>query len=128
MDCFKTLHQEEEEMNNLLNLDDLLSEPETLDKPAQTEKATKGIKKKTGFRMYGKNFILTFPQCSISKELAVERLEQKWKDEMKGYVVCEEQHKDGTPHLHVYLSFHERKQFKKSIASILSVVSMEIIR
>ena len=112
MDTFKTLHQEEEEMNNILNLDDF-SEPETLDKPAQTEKATKGIKKKaSGFRMNGKNFILTFPQCSEKKEVAAERLEQKWKDEMKGYIVCEEQHKDGTPHLHVYLSFHARKNFK----------------
>lgn len=59
--------------------------------------------------MNGKNFILTFPQCSEKKEVAAERLEQKWKDEMKGYIVCEEQHKDGTPHLHVYLSFHARK-------------------
>ena len=38
----------------------------------------------------------------------MERLEQKWKDDLKGYIVCEEQHKDGTPHLHVYLQFHDR--------------------
>ena len=31
---------------------------------------------------------------------------------MKGYIVCEEKHKDGTPHLHVFLTFHTRKNFK----------------
>lgn len=119
MDTFKTLNQElieeEAEMQNLLCLDDPLSEAETLDKPAQTEKPkSKGAAKEKGgdFRMYGMNYILTFPQCDTKKETAVERLEQKWKDDLQGYIVCEEQHKDGTPHLHVFLRFKKRKQFK----------------
>lgn len=92
-------------MQNLLCLEDPLSEAETLDKPAQTEKPkTQGSK----FRLYGKNYILTFPQCDTKKELAVERLEQKWKDDLVGYIVCEEAHADGTPHLHVFLQFSTR--------------------
>jgi len=120
MDTFKTLNQdlieEEAEMQNLLCLDDPLSEAETLDKPAQTEKPkSKGAAKKkatSGFRSNGMNFIVTFPQCDTKKEVAAERLEQKWKEELKGYIVCEEQHKDGTPHLHVFLQFSKRKNFK----------------
>lgn len=112
MDTFPTLNQqlieEEAENQRLLCLEDPLSEAETLDKPAQTEKP----KSKGSFRMTGKNYILTFPQCATTKEVAVERLEQKWKDELQGYVVCEEQHKDGTPHLHVFLQFHQKKNFK----------------
>lgn len=120
MDTFKTLNQEliqeEAEMQSLLCLDDPLSEPETLDKPAQTEKAkTQGSdnKKPKRFRMQGKNFILTFPQCDTTKEVACERLESKWKDDMKGYVVCEEKHEDGSPHLHVFLQFKEKKNVCK---------------
>ena len=111
MDTFKALHQElieeEAEMQSLLCVDDLLSEAETLDKPAQTEKpkSKRSDKKKdSGFRMYGKNYILTFPQNATKKEVAAQRIEEHFKDEMKGYIVCEEQHKDGTPHLHVVLS------------------------
>lgn len=65
-----------------------------------------------GFRMAGKNFTITFPQCDVKKEIAVERIEQKFASELKGYLVCEEDHKDGTPHLHVFLQFHKRKNFK----------------
>lgn len=105
-------------MQNLLCLDDPLTpEQETLDKPAQTEKpVSQGADKKKarGFRSNGMNFILTFPQCDTTKEVAVERLEQKWKEELKGYIVCEEKHKDGTPHLHVFLQFQKRKNFKDS--------------
>jgi len=113
MDTFKTLNQdlleEEAEMQSLLCLDDPLSEAETLDKPAQTEKPKS---KGAAFRSNGMNFILTFPQCDTKKEVAIANLEQKWKDELKGYIVCEEQHKDGTPHLHVFLQFSKRKNFK----------------
>lgn len=69
-------------------------------------------KKPKAFRMNAKQFILTFPQCDTKKEVAVERLQQKWKDELKGYIVCEEQHKDGTPHLHVFLLFNKKKNVK----------------
>ena len=84
-------------------------EPETLDKPAQTET----VKNTKGFRIDGKNFILTFPQCVVKKEVAIQRIENKFQQELKGYIVCEEAHADGTPHLHVFLSFHKRRNIRQ---------------
>jgi len=81
---------------------------------ADDETLPKAQEKKKSFRMSAKQFILTFPQCDVKKEVAVERLQQKWKEELKGYIVCEEAHKDGTPHLHVFLLFNQRKNFKAS--------------
>lgn len=99
------------ENDELLCLEGPLSpEDETLERP-RTEKPKS---EKKGFRMNGKNFTITFPQCSTKKEVAVERIEQKYGSELKGYLVCEEDHKDGTPHLHAYLAFHKAKNFKSS--------------
>lgn len=125
METFKTPAQEdlpelvEEEPRSVLeDIDDLLmcleeplSPEETVVAPAAPKEKPK--KKSKGFRLYAKQYILTFPQCDVKKEIAAERIEQEFKDSLKGYIVCEEDHKDGTPHLHVYLQFHERKQFKK---------------
>lgn len=103
------LFEEESQAQALLCLEEPLSdEAETLEAP--TEKP----KKEKRFRLQGKNYILTFPQCDVKKEVAVERLEQKWKDDLKGYIVCEEAHKDGTPHLHVFLQFREKQSFCKT--------------
>jgi len=49
---------------------------------------------------------------SVKKEEAVRRIEQKWEAELEGYLVTEEDHKDGTPHLHAFLQFRKRKNFK----------------
>jgi len=105
------MYSPEEELDaaGLLCLEGPVSdEDETLEKP----KAPTENPKKTQFRRNGRNFILTFPQCDTKKEIAAQRIEHRYQAEMKGYIVCEEQHKDGTPHLHVYLSFHARKNFK----------------
>ena len=90
----------------------LTPEDETIGAPAPKEDEDKPPKKR--FRMQGKNYILTFPQCSVKKEVAAARVEQKFARELKGYIVCEEAHKDGTPHLHVYLSFQKKKHFCKA--------------
>ena len=95
------------ENDELLCLEGPLSpEDETLERP-RTEKP----KSEKRFRLQGKNFTITFPQCDVKKEVAVERIEQKYGSDLKGYLVCEEDHKDGTPHLHVYLSFHQKRTF-----------------
>lgn len=104
MDTFPTPNQEP-----LLCLEPMPSdEDETLDKPAQTERP----KKKTKFRMQGKNFTITFPQCDVPRTTAVERICAKYGDELQGYIVCEELHKDGTPHLHAFLQFKEKQHFR----------------
>lgn len=108
METFPTPHQELAEPRHPgsdVEDDDLMC----MEKPLSPLK-----EKQKRFRLQGKNYILTFPQCSVTKEVAVERLEQKWKEELKGYIVCEEEHKDGTPHLHLFLQFNEKKTFCKT--------------
>jgi len=108
---YQEMYSPEEELDaaGLLCLEGPVSdEDETLEKP----KAPTENPKKTQFRRNGRNFILTFPQCDTKKEIAAQRIEHRYQAEMKGYIVCEENHADGTPHLHVYLSFHKRKNFK----------------
>lgn len=84
--------------------------PSTPDRPSSPVPPQAPMKPKAParFRMQGKNFILTFPQCEEKKEIAAERIEQKFGDSLSGYIVCEEAHKDGTPHLHVFLQFKEK--------------------
>lgn len=90
--------------------DGLLCREEPLSPYVETlEPATEKRKsEKKRFQMRGKQYILTFPQCAEKKEVAAERIQQKYGDSLKGYVVCEEAHKDGTPHLHVFLTFHKQ--------------------
>lgn len=54
------------------------------------------------FRMNVRNFALTFPQCVTSKEEAMERI-TKSRFGVKGALVVQENHADGTPHLHIAL-------------------------
>lgn len=49
----------------------------------------------------------------MKKEVAIQRIENKFQQELKGYIVCEEAHADGTPHLHVFLSFHKRRNIRQ---------------
>lgn len=90
------------ECEELLCREEPLSPMEVLPAPKPAPKKPKQ------FRQQAMNFILTYPQCDVKKEVAAERIEQKFGERLKGYVVCEEAHKDGTPHLHVFLTFHEK--------------------
>ncbi len=58
-----------------------------------------GVKKKNR-RVQAKKYFLTFPQCTVGKQLALTRLLFKY-PKAKWIIVAEEKHKDGTPHLHV---------------------------
>jgi len=60
------------------------------------------------WRRDAKTWFLTYPRCDISKEEARDLLIAKGKP-IKGGCVAQELHKDGTPHLHVYLQLE--KQF-----------------
>lgn len=98
--------------------DSLLCREEPLSPDVETLEAPKekpqSEKKRGSFRLRGTQFILTFPQCDVKKEVAAERITKAFEKEgLTGYVVCEEDHKDGTPHLHVYLKFDYRKSFSK---------------
>lgn len=66
------------------------------------------VPRKKGFRLQGKNLFLTFPQCPAKKEEVQVRLLGKWQEELDWYIIAEEDHADGTPHLHLLLSFKEQ--------------------
>lgn len=54
--------------------------------------------------------MLTYPQCDIQKEKLIELFKSNSICKSHGIqyiIVCEEKHKDGSPHNHVYLQFKE---------------------
>ncbi|QKE61401.1 replication associated protein [Tomato leaf curl Kunene virus] len=58
------------------------------------------------FRINSKNYFLTFPKCSLTKEEALEQLQKLETPTNKKYIkVCRELHEDGEPHLHVLIQF-----------------------
>lgn len=62
----------------------------------------------------GMSFFLTFPQCDVPKEVALQRIkDHTFPKPLDWIVVAEEKHQDGTPHLHVCLKFTERLQTRK---------------
>ncbi len=67
---------------------------------------------KTPFRLYAKHLFLTYPQCSATKESVLkrvlERLDPEWA------IVCQEEHADGTPHLHAVIKLKKRKNFRNA--------------
>lgn len=50
---------------------------------------------KQGKQLKAKNWFLTFPRTDTPKELALSRLQFKFKESLKGVLICQEQHKDG---------------------------------
>nr|ADW24243.1 Rep protein [Kudzu mosaic virus] len=64
-----------------------------------------------GFRVNAKNFFLTYPRCSLSKEAALEQLQNIQTNVNKKFIrVCREFHENGEPHLHVLLQFEGKFQ------------------
>jgi len=73
--------------------------------------ATNNPAGRTRFRLQGKGFILTWPQCNEAKEAVLERILQQYGEALTFAVVSQEMHQDGTPHLHAVLSFKAKKTF-----------------
>nr|QTT61843.1 replication-associated protein [Opuntia virus 2-DBG_56] len=58
------------------------------------------------FRIQAKNYFLTYPQCSLSKEEALQQLTHlSLPSNLKYIKICTELHQNGEPHLHVLLQF-----------------------
>lgn len=55
-----------------------------------------------------KCWFLTYPHCPIPKEQALKLLEKHGLEE---YMIAEEHHKDGTPHLHAYIKLKKKARF-----------------
>lgn len=67
-------------------------------------------------RRYAKGWFLTYPKCPLTKEQMLERLKTKFK--ILEYIICEEQHKDETPHLHAFIKLNRRTYFKKDLFDV----------
>nr|AHG95953.1 Replication associated protein [French bean severe leaf curl virus] len=58
------------------------------------------------FQINGKNYFLTYPKCSLSKEEALSQLKNLKTPPNKKFIkICRELHEDGEPHLHVLIQF-----------------------
>lgn len=64
-----------------------------------------------GFRFNAATIFLTYPQCNLTREALLEQLQAIF--EIKDYVIAQETHQDGSPHLHAFLKF-ERKINKRT--------------
>lgn len=63
------------------------------------------------FRLDAKNLFLTYPQCNLSRDRVLELLLAKpWGSAtVTGYIVAQERHQDGHPHIHCLLLLDKRK-------------------
>lgn len=61
----------------------------------------------SAFRVDSKSWFLTYPRCSLDKEVVLDLLKAKGKP-IVGAVVASELHEDGSPHVHVYLLLGDR--------------------
>ncbi|QGV11347.1 replication initiator protein [Parsley yellow leaf curl virus] len=58
------------------------------------------------FSIKAKNYFLTYPQCSLTKEEALSQLEKLSTPTNKKFIkICRELHENGEPHLHVLIQF-----------------------
>lgn len=59
-----------------------------------------------------KGWFLTYPKCLIKKEDALTILETNFPNQViKEYIVAEEEHEDGSPHLHAFIKFDKKIKF-----------------
>nr|UKT68883.1 AC1 [Pepper yellow leaf curl Thailand virus]UKT68889.1 AC1 [Pepper yellow leaf curl Thailand virus] len=65
------------------------------------------------FRINAKNYFLTYPRCSLTKEEALSQIQALETPTNKRFIrICRELHEDGTPHLHVLIQFEGKFQCK----------------
>lgn len=107
----QTIHGQHVQEEALLTPADLshqkrIQSPTTIDLTTEEEPPQKK-KQKSSFRLQAKRLFLTYPQCAISKELAQENLNIHFPN-LTWYIIAEEQHKDGTPHLHIALESEDK--------------------
>lgn len=58
-------------------------------------------------------WFITYPRCPLDKHLVLKYLEEKCK--IKEYLIAQEFHKDGTPHIHCLLTLQDRIRWKKDM-------------
>nr|QBL07691.1 AC1 protein [Tomato leaf curl New Delhi virus] len=67
------------------------------------------------FRINAKNYFLTYPKCSLTKEEALSQLQTLETPTSKKFIkICRELHEDGSPHIHVLVQFEGKFQCKNN--------------
>jgi hypothetical protein len=68
--------------------------------------------KPKGFRINAKSVFLTYPKCLLTKEELLHFFNDL-RHKYKYVIICIENHKDGTPHLHAVIKFDKKIDIKK---------------
>lgn len=66
-------------------------------------------------RQYAKGWFLTWPKCPVKKEDVLTILETNGLPKIEEYVICEEQHEDGSPHLHAFIKLEKKQRFRQVV-------------
>ncbi|AFH68197.1 replication-associated protein [Hollyhock yellow vein mosaic virus] len=67
------------------------------------------------FKINAKNYFITYPKCSLTKEDALSQLQNLETPVNKKYIrICREFHENGEPHLHVLIQFEGKYQCKNN--------------
>lgn len=76
-----------------------------------SEASSSEARRPKAFRCRGSKFLITFSQCPVPKEEVAARLPALYPD-LNGYIVAEESHANGDPHLHVYLDLKGKRDIQ----------------
>lgn len=68
--------------------------------------------------MRARQWFLTYPQCPLEKELVLKLLEPLG---IKEYVIAEEKHQNGDPHLHCYIKLKNKVRFKPNYFDLVDL-------
>lgn len=69
------------------------------------------------YRLQGTHLFLTYPQCTLAPAEALTVLQTKTQlPPITEYIIAQEQHQDGTPHLHCYLKLASRTAIRSPTA------------
>lgn len=63
------------------------------------------------WRIHAKSLFLTYPQCQASKEEVQRNLQESFKGHLQWYLIAEEKHEDGSPHVHIGLETKEQMNY-----------------
>lgn len=74
----------------------------------QTTTSSSESTRRNQFRLQACNLFLTWPQCATTKEEVLEKIKEKFGDQLDFAVVAAELHEDGAPHLHAVVSLREK--------------------
>lgn len=55
---------------------------------------------------------MTYPHCDLTKELALEAIKACAPTSIVEYVIAQELHQDGTPHIHAFIKYSKKVDWK----------------